>query len=277
VTRFDWYAATIDQDAERVLATLASEYGASVVPGIARNGYAEGWDLRAEGSTVAHVLTGGSNGAPHAWASSDETDEFVRIVRANWPDRHRVTRMDAAEDFDAPGAWDTLYGLVLGLADERALAINQAGDWHRGEAGRTFYAGGTKSAVRARLYEKGLQLRGLDPDHAGDYSPDLVRLELQVRPEGAGRYRAARCEPVEAYGYADWSRVLAERVFGADVERVWVRERRESDDERALGWCVRQYGEHLERLAVRVGGWARVGVELQAIRDRQQQRESDPF
>lgn len=272
MSRFDWYAATIRESPDQVLVGLSAGLGASVHEGRALHGYEHGYDLRRDGSTVARVLTGGRNGAPHAWASGDDTDRFVDVVRSTWPSLHRVTRMDAAWDLDAEGAWDTLYGVALGLAEERGLKIDQAGDWlHTGPdgAGRTFYLGGRKSAVFARLYEKGKQLRGYALDGGSGISPDLVRLEVQVRPESVARDRAAYGTADEAFGYADWSRELARRVLSVDVERVHIKERRESDDERALEWLVRQYGEHLDRLAEKAGGWAGAGVELGRIRDRQ--------
>jgi DNA relaxase NicK len=270
--RVDWYAATVRDDPESVLATLSGDLGAEVVEGRALHGYETGWDLKAGGSVVARMLCGGRNGAPHVWASGDDTGALVSAVRGRWPRLHRVSRMDAAEDFDGEGTWDRLYRVSLALADERGLKIDQAGDWHREVAGRTFYIGGRKSAVFARLYEKGKQLRGLALDGGADISADLVRLEVQVRPEGPARDRAAFGEPEEAFGYADWTRELGRQVLGLDVDRVHIRERRESDDERAIAWLVRQYGEHLERLAERCGGWASVGDELGRVKSVQDQR-----
>jgi len=270
--RFDWYAATVRDGPDAVLATLSRDLGAEVVEGQALHGYEAGWDLKAGGSVIARMLCGGRNGAPHVWASGDDTEALVSAVRGRWPRLHRVSRMDAAEDFDGEGTWDRLYRVSLALADERGLKIDQAGDWHREVAGRTFYLGGRKSAVQARLYEKGKQLRGLALDGGPDISTDLVRLEVQVRPEGPARDRAAFGEPEEAFGYADWTRELARQVLGLDVERVHIRERRESDDERAIEWCVWQYGEHLERLAERAGGWAAAGEEVGRVKSVQDQR-----
>ena len=271
--RFDWYAATVRDDPDSVLATLSRDLGAEVVEGRALNGYESGWDLKKGGSVVARVLAGGRNGAPHCFASGDDTEPFVSVVRAAWPRLHRVSRMDAAQDFDGEGTWDRLFGVSLALADERGLKIDQAGDWQRGGiAGRTFYVGGRKSAVHARLYEKGKQLRGLALDGGADISADLVRLEVQVRPEGPARDRAAFGEPEEAFGYADWTRELARQVLDLEVERVHIRERRESDDARAMEWMVWQYGERLERLAVERGGWAAMGEELGRVKSVQDLR-----
>lgn len=269
--RFDWYAATIPEEPDALVDMLSAGLGATVATGVARHGYERGYDLKRDGSTVARVLAGGRNGQPHAWASSDDTDAFVRIVRSLWP-THKVSRFDAAEDFDGDGTWNRLYGVCLELADDRRLSIDQAGDWHRLEAGRTFYVGGRKSAVFGRLYEKGKQLRGMALDGGKEISTDLCRLEVQVRPEGISRLVAATVEPEGALGFADWTTELGRRVFGLDVERVHIKERRESDDARALAFLVRQYGAHLERLAERVGGWDYAGRQLEREYRAQQQR-----
>lgn len=269
VPRFDWYAATIREDVSVLLPTLADRLGGEVLLGKPKNGYAMGHYIRRDDSTIATVFSGGRNGNPHAFASGDDSPEFAEAVRELWPNEHHVTRMDACIDFDGPGTWDRLYAIVDGLAIERRLSISQAGDWRRVDepdhSGRTYYIGSQKSAVFLRLYEKGKQLRGLAIDGGAGISPDLVRLEVVVRPDGPARVRAASGAPVEAFGYSDWSKELLRLVEGTDVDRVHIKERRESDHERAMHWLIRQYGEHLNTEAENVGGWENLGV---ALRDR---------
>jgi len=266
--RFDWYQATVRDDERTVLDVLSVGLSAEVRPSTRMHGYERGYDLHADGSTVARVLAGGRNGWPNVTASGDDTDALVPVVRSSWPDLHRVTRMDAAQDFDGPGTWDRLYAPAIALADERRIKVDQAGDWHRNEYGRTLYLGSRKSAVMVRLYEKGKQLREHALDDAADVSVDLCRLEVQVRPEKASREHAARATPEEAFGYSDWTRELASRVMGLDVDRVHIRERRQSDQERALTWLVMQYGAHLEERAAELGSWAELGEELRMRHER---------
>lgn len=270
--RFDWYAATIRDDVLDILPALAAGLGGEVVDGKPRNGYTMGHHIKVKDSNVATVFSGGRNGNPHAFASGDDAPAFAELVRTLWPVQrnkqgavlagHHVTRMDVCLDFDGPNTWDRLYDVCLQLAQERNLTINQAGDWVRLEAGRTFYIGSPSSAVRLRLYEKGKQMRGLAIDGGADISDDWVRFEVVVRPDKDARFRAAEGAPVEAFGYADWSRELLRQVEGVDVERVHVRERRESDHERAMFWLMRQYGEHLAAEAENVGGWDKLGPAL---------------
>lgn len=251
--RFDWYQATVRDDERTVLDVLSAGLDGAVKPASAMNGYHRGYVIEADGSKVARVLAGGPNGWPNIAASGDDTDAFVPLVRSAWPGLHRVTRMDASEDFDGAGTWDRLYAEAIGLADERMIKVDQAGDWHRLEYGRTLYLGSRKSAVFARLYEKGKQLRELALDDGAHISPDLCRMEVQVRPEKHARETASHGSPEHAWGYADWTRELALRVFALDVERVHIRERRESDLDRAVHWMGRQYGPMFEALVEREG------------------------
>ena len=260
--RFDWYAATVREDVNEILDVLAVGLDAEIKTGKPKQGYAQGNTLTRNGSTVCTVFSGGRNGWPHVYASGDDTDALVPVLRAAWPLTHYVTRMDSAQDFDGPETWDRLYAPTIELADELHLKVNQAGDWHRLEAGRTLYLGAPTSAVRTRLYEKGKQLRGLAPDGGPEISLDLVRLEVQVRPDGEARYTAARSTPAQAYGYANWTQELQRRILDVDVERVMIRERRMSDRERALEYCIQQYGAHMASLGGELGSPEALGVYL---------------
>lgn len=292
VPRFDWYAASINVGVERLRDILARDLRASVRPEDgARHGFHNREVARdADGRVVATLLHGGNGDIPHAYASSDSAHTFAGIVREYWPDRHRVSRVDAALDFDGPGTWSKLLDLCQGIAagvkvagDERSrvtkVRTGQMGDWFHGEHGRTFYLGSFKSAVLVRLYEKGIQLREDAAKHGvvrDDISDDLVRLEVQVRPDGDSKRLAASASPLEVFGYAAWSRELLRRVQGVDVERVHIKERRDSDHERALQWMVQQYGAHLLQEVSELGSWDLLG---QALRRRMETGAGDstPF
>lgn len=275
--RFDYYAATVNSSVDRLRGVLSDSIAGEWEPiSGARHGfhYAEG--LRGlDGNIAVRMLHGGNGDLPHVYASGDDTDAFVPIIRREFPDRHKVSRLDAAFDFDSgPGTWDRLYGLHLGVAmgervdgDTRKRAskvrTGQMGDWVHAEKGRTFYLGSRKSAVLVRLYEKGVQLREIaGSTHKHEVSPDLVRMECQVRPDGPAKLKAATATPREVFGYSEWSRELFRRVDGSDVERVHIRERRDSDHERALNWMAQQYENHLVQLAADLGGWEAIGQDI---------------
>lgn len=262
--RFDWYAATIQEHPTVVVETLKREFGADEVKGgKGLHGYTRGCEVVGSKGTMARVLSGGINSDPHAWASGEDTDRFVEIVRSIWPDRHTVSRMDSAEDFQGSGAWDKLNSLCLAVADDLRLKVSQAGDYHRLEDGRTLYVGSRKSAAYIRLYEKGKQLRSRVVHGAELIPEDWCRLEVQVRPQKAAKKTAAYVTPEQAWGFAAWTSNLAQRCMDLDVPRVNMNVWREADDSRAFWFMARQYGQMLERLRIRMGGdWASVGMRI---------------
>jgi len=271
--RFDWYAATIDAHPMTVVGTLRREFGAEVRPTHGLHGYTHGFDLVGPHGTMAKVLAGGANGNPHAWASGEDTDRFVQLVRAEWPLEHTVSRMDAAEDFQGPGSWDRLNAECLEVADRLRLRVSQAGDYHRLEDGRTLYVGSRKAAVFVRLYEKGKQLRAKVTQGAELIPADWCRLEAQVRPQKDARKAAAFATPEQAWGFAGWTHDLAARCMALDVPRVQMNVWRESDDDRAFAFMVRQYGHMLERLRRDLGSWDCVGLQIgDAVADLRRQQ-----
>jgi hypothetical protein len=277
--RFDWYATTITERPQRLIQVLCARLHGVAVECKPQNGYGEAVQILSGKRVLATVYHGGKFAWPHAFASSDETDAFVAVVRDVWPDDHSVTRMDCALDYDdGPGTFDSLLKLCTDLADgkrvdgdnrKRAgkIRVRNVGDWTFKRDGRTLYLGSTKSAVMIRLYEKGIQLRqqaelyGVPRD---DISLDLVRLEVQVRPDKGAKRIAARAEPRGAFGYSEWTRELLRRLDGVDVERVHIRERRLSDHERAFRWMVKQYRQHIIEEALDAGGWDELGKRLHA-------------
>jgi hypothetical protein len=262
--RFDWYAATIAEDPFALVQSLCDALGGSAVVANPHNGYTSAQAVLVDDSKVATVLYGGKNGHPHAFASSDHTPAFVDAVRRLWP-THRVTRMDVALDFDEPDVFHRLLGVLRGLRDEEKLAYSMAGAWDdSGDsvAGRTFYLGSRKSAVFARLYEKGKELRTHELPEGVEPSLDLTRLELVVRPDGDSRVVAAHGSPASAWGYAVWSQELIRRVADLEVERVHIRQPRRSDLDRAMQAMSEQYARHLIEYGAQLGGAAALGEEL---------------
>ena len=106
----------------------------------------------------------------------EHSQKAAEALRARF--EHRVTRVDACADFDAPGAFEALLGPSIEVKKERRIMGGKAGDWDDfPEKGRTQYIGSSSSPVRMRLYEKGLQ-----PEYAHLQRPNWARIEVQVRP-----------------------------------------------------------------------------------------------
>lgn len=266
--KFDWYAATVPGVAPmEVLEAVRRGLDGSVVEGRRRLGYAQCFRVEdRRGDLLAEVLAGsvGKNElAPHAVATGDNAPAFSSVLREAFPD-HRVSRFDAAEDFDEPGAFARLTN-VMG---EVATAKGVKGLWitpDDPEEGATYYLGGKASAVTCRAYQKGLQLRkDLHPALRGQVSSDWARLEVQVRPpKQMGKALAASLTPEQAWGFAAWSQALVLEAVSLDIPRVeglgW---QPQSDDDRAMDWLCRQYGPLLGRVLQDLGSWECVGLQI---------------
>lgn len=268
--RFDWYAATVRVNSALVLKQLAESLRVELrelSKGL--NGYTNQVELRRDGEVIGKVLYGGNGGSPHVFASGSNADELAHVLRELWPDHHGVSRCDVAIDFDGPGTWDRLEAFARNFAAEQGVKTSVYGDWITPGSpdGRTLYLGSRKSAVFLRIYEKGKQLRGLAIGSGQDpkgFSEDLVRVEIQVRPEKDSRQIAAQMDPVAAYGFSRWSQTFASDLFGLDLERVSIKHVRDSDDDRALAFMRRQYGAVLERVVLEQfdGSWEAFGASL---------------
>jgi DNA relaxase NicK len=198
------------------------------------------------------------------------------LVRDCYP-VHRVTRLDAAQDYDGPGTWDKLHQVAVKHADAGGLKLHQAGDWHRLKDGRSIYLGSRKSSVFVRFYEKGKQL-GADLVGTGtvDVRTDWCRAELVLRPANDARSVAALSSPEEAWGFSRWTRNLLKALDNTEVERVNMNRHRIPDHEASFLHMVNQYESVLALINQDMGGsWAEVGEKIgELVRRKQSQRQN---
>lgn len=263
--RFDWYQATVPahpvEMAEQLRADLCPT--GSIESGRGRHNYHQSFTLRAaSGDRLACILAGGPNGDPNVTASGEVTPEFVSWIRERYP-RHRVTRFDAAEDFKGDGSWSSLEQVCREVAAEhqvkgRAIVPDDVAE------GRTYYLGAPSSDVRFRLYEKTAELRrSLPPNRWSEVPDDWTRAEVQVRPKHPEvRLFAAHMTPEQIWGFSGWTADLASRAMALDVERIKTRVARQTDDERAYRFMLKQYGKLLRRMRDDLGGWECVGMTI---------------
>lgn len=256
--RFDWYQGTID-DYPRVVADALMQMpnAHDLKHGRGRLNYRESTSIVGiDGHTLATVLHGGLNGAPNAFGTGENAEAFADIVRRTWPEAHRVTRMDSAEDVKMP------FSVAQSACQAIAAELRIKGQTHAPddpEDGATYYMGSPTSRQRIRVYEKGKQLRALGHD---DADPLALRFELQQRPNDRNaKLQAASLGPDEAWGATPLTRRVA-GVFGHDVERVVVRQRLVSTYDRTHAAMLAQYGGHLAEMLSRHGSWDLVGEQL---------------
>ena len=187
----------------------------------------------------------------------ERTPEAVKQLRERfW---HRVTRVDACADFDAPGAFERLLEPCLEVKRTGHIYAQQLGDWEQPEKGRTYMMGAATSVARVRLYEKGKQ-----PEYA--HLPELVnlaRIEVQVRPAKAAKAAFNEIAPAGVWGATRWTRELAGKVLQDHIDphpagTVY----RQTDLERRLGWICTQGGATLLELLEQCGTWECVGLTL---------------
>lgn len=265
--RFDWYAATVSQvEPMAIVETLRKEFGGKVEEGHRRQGYAQLFRVtdRSGDELLAEVLCDAAGGPhePHAVATGSRAHDFASVIRANWP-FHRVSRMDAAEDFDEEGAFETITAKMKTVSEESGCK----GLWIRPDdptEGATYYLGSASSSVRCRAYQKGLlTMKEIHPSLRGQISPHWARLEVQVRPQKSGKVYAAMCSPEDAWGFSRWSQTLADVAMSIQVEKYKSGWKPQTDDAKTFDWMLRQYGPLLRRLYDDHGSWPCVGLHIE--------------
>ena len=257
--RFDWYQSTVmvqcPQDSGLVDALLKAWPLSDWAPARNRNGYTRAGAIVRGERLLCHVGWGGQPGV-NCTSTSDESPTLAKALR-DFGRLHRPVRIDSCLDWVEEGLFDSMSAFLIEHAKAKRLAIDQRGDWTRGEA-RTLYVGSKDSPVRLVLYEKGYE-------QGGDAPRDWVRLEVRVRPKRQHREMVARWDPPqvfsvgwvhEALAKMGWDDLQARSVVGT----VWRRD----DEARARAALVRQYGAILARWADEVGDWDSLGGAIRA-------------
>lgn len=264
VHQFDWYQATVFATPEALVAELLAQLPQGVIRSDAKgfNSFKHRADLHdVDGELYATVMHGGVNPHPNVKSTSDHAPALAGVLRARWP-LHRVSRLDVAVD-----------GRGEGLFDEIVAAMSRIGRSHRmkGEKiipddlddGSTYYLGARTSPLRVRCYEKGKQLFKETGDPVWRNFFDWTRLELQVRPEKDFKTGAARMQPEDFWGCAQWTRDLAGAVLELNPEAVTMKPTRIADHERAMRALTAQYGPTILRQVEKLGSWSAFTDDLQ--------------
>lgn len=252
---------TIHEDPKDIWDTLEGTLGGVLEGGRGLNGYERSMTLKREGETLVKVFYGGYNGWPNVLASGAATDDVAPVVRGAWP-VHEVTRMDSAQDFDSAGGYDTVRVALVGIHEQSGISKREIESTVNGIRSRTIYLGSPSSRVQARLYEKGMFEHQLGN---GEAPENWFRLEVQVRPTGDARSRAAEVDPAEAWGFSPWTRELAAVVLGLNVDRVNMQLKREPDYMRAVAALRRQYTATMQKALEVEGSWEAVGKLLGVV------------
>lgn len=123
-----------------------------------------------------------------------------------------VSRVDVCWDVSQQGLVDELHAAMIELAAERGMDAPRVDG--TAERGRTIYLGRDEAVVR--VYQKDLERIAKGHLPAAEADPDLVRIEVMLRPKKgakAGIGRTAREKgPGALLGVHLWVRQLMERV-----------------------------------------------------------------
>ena len=265
--QFDAYAGSIKGPTlEAVAETIALNLGATVDRGNARRRYGQVLDIEVDGRQAAWCGFDRGNDSIYFEGKGETSPDLVRVVRQHFPE-HTVARGDVAEDFDQPGAFERLIGIVRGAKGDRVYGgFAKLSD--DPDDGRTWEAGKRGGLAYLRVYEKGKQR---EMQHHG--RPHWARLELECRPHYArDKKAAATMGPLEFWGFASWSHRVAERVAQIEVPR-FEPERRTYETDRTSTYLARTFRRHFEELIARYQGdmagpmleFARVWAEDDAV------------
>lgn len=255
--KFDWYQTTVQvgcpQDSGLISALLAAWPLSDWGPAKNLNGYTHGGAISRGGRTLCHVCWGGNTGV-NCKTTSDESPVLADAL-ARFGKIHLPTRIDSCVDWREEGLFDSMAQMLTDFAKDNRLAINQQGDWIRGE-GRTLYVGSKDSPVRLVIYEKGYE-------QGGDAPKDWVRMEARIRPGRPHRSIVANWNAAtvftagwlpEALQALQWDELGAKASIGT----VW----RKSDAERARAALLKQYGAIMANWASELGGWPELGTTI---------------
>ncbi len=256
---FDAYSATIHANPDGLLDDLTVLLDSAGFEPVVREGlkarfYARSVELvDQKGHQLLLLKSGGSNPHPHMECNGPQAALVAAYLRDRYS--HQPTRIDHAIDLVAVGLFDRLHRYARRLCKRHRLKLSFGGDWSNVHEGRTVYIGSRTSQVFVRIYQKGLKMA---KDHGLPLTPELVNLvrcELEFKPDTKiARGLASSIIAEQMWGSCNWTRELAAEVLALDTQRVTIREKRESQTEKALRVMGRQYARHGRVLFDQCGG-----------------------
>lgn len=248
--KFDGYGATIrGHQLGYVAERLAASLGGIVGMGKPMRRYAQTLSIDAGPRMAAWIGLEPHTGMIYVEGKGETTPQLVAGIREHFPD-HTAPRLDVAEDYDDPGAFQALQSLIRQHKGDRVKGgyVALPDD---AQDGKTWAAGVRGGVGYIRLYEAGKH-----PDRVHLGRPDWVRAEVEVRPHYArDKAAAATMSPLEVWGLTAWTHKVGQALTQVDINRFEPQIRRYSHDKttRYIALTFRRHleemlgnGEHLE-------------------------------
>lgn len=223
--RFDWYQATLNPEVEPVQVLRWASFFGESKPMKGMHGYDRAHDFG-----QFKIMYGGHSGKYGVHIiihGGDACQDVVDAFKGAFPD-HRPSRIDVCADFRSSDAWDKLSALGQKSARKHDIMMTTQGDWLDGKRGRTLYIGGKSGVFRARIYEKGHEMRskGKSPDAPLDW----VRVEFQIKPPRHTRHTASTLTPDQLARSGRWPRFIFDNLKTTRVPTVRLNTRRKTPE-----------------------------------------------
>lgn len=255
---FDSYCATVHAAPDALFDDLMILLDSAGLDPVEREGIKARFYSRSReivdphGRQLLLFKSGGSNPHPHIeahGAHAHHVAAYLRNAHFFGGYTHQPTRIDHAIDLRQDGLFDALHSHAVALCKRHGLRGAPAGDWVSADGGRTFYVGSRSSQVFVRIYEKGIKYARDVGEQITQELRSWVRVELEFKPQTkAAKQLAPEMSGPRMWGSTTWTRELAKDVLDMEAERVSIRERRETNQERALRYMGQQYGKYLQQL-----------------------------
>lgn len=240
--RFDAYSATIKKiEFGQVAETISRSLDGIVSRGRPMRRYAQTLNVDVGPRTAAWVGLDTASGAIYVEGKGETSPLLANAIRDHFPD-HSVPRADVCEDYDAPGAFDSLLAVVRLTKGQRVKGgyVALPDDV---EDGKTWAAGVRGGAGFLRLYEAGKH-----PDRVHLAKPDWVRVEGEFRPHYArDKLAAAKMAPIDFWGLTGWTHKVGQAIAQTSINRFEPEIRRYSHD-KTTRYIANTFRRHLEEM-----------------------------
>jgi len=242
VMKFDAYAATIrDQDMKSVAVCLADSLGGIVSKGKPMRRYSETLNIDTGQRMAAWIGVQQDTGLIYLEGKGETTPELVKVLREHYP-VHTTPRIDVAEDFNDPGAFNALQDLIRKHKGPRVKGgyVALPDDV---EDGKTWAAGVRGGVAYLRVYEAGKH-----PDRLHLQLPYWVRAEVEMRPHYAkDKEAAATMSPLDVWGLTAWTHNVGQALTQVPINRYEPEIRKYSHDKTTY-YIANTFRRHLEEM-----------------------------
>ena len=242
--RFDCYGATIRTDTPRDIVLCLSEAlntKPEAGPIIRRFGQTTGFNVGPKLAVWMGIDPNPQTDICYIEAKGETTPKVVAALREAFP-MHSAPRVDVCEDYDEPGAFERLQGIVRASKGPRvkggyiALPDDE-------KDGRTWAAGTRGGVGYIRVYEAGKH-----PDRLHLGRPNWARAELEARPHYArDKLAAGWMTPLQIWGLCSWTHRVGERLTTCAINRFEPEVRQYSHEKTTL-YIARTFRRHLEEM-----------------------------